>query len=272
MSKTLIVYHGNCIDGFSAAWACYLRYGESAEYFPAQYGASGADVELPDVTGRDVVIVDFCTGREQLLALNARARTLLVLDHHKTAEAACAGLDFCVFDMEQSGAGLAWRHFHPTAPEPLLVSYVEDRDLWRFKLPRSKSYNAWVSTLPMNMAAWQNASEADFDGCANMGAAVLAYIDRYVLEMSAQARRVTFAGHADVPVVNAPYINTSELVGYLAKESVFAAGWFQRSDGLYQYSLRSRGDFDVSALAKRFGGGGHKNAAGFACDKLPGDL
>ncbi|NIV11578.1 MAG: bifunctional oligoribonuclease/PAP phosphatase NrnA, partial [Aliifodinibius sp.] len=29
------------------------------------------------------------------------------------------------------------------------------------------------------------------------------------------------------------------------------------------YSLRSRGDFDVSALAERFGGGGHKNAAGF---------
>lgn len=28
-------------------------------------------------------------------------------------------------------------------------------------------------------------------------------------------------------------------------------------------SLRSNGDYDVSAIAKAFGGGGHKNAAGF---------
>jgi nanoRNase/pAp phosphatase (c-di-AMP/oligoRNAs hydrolase) len=27
--------------------------------------------------------------------------------------------------------------------------------------------------------------------------------------------------------------------------------------------LRSNGDYDVSAIAKAFGGGGHKNAAGF---------
>ena len=40
------------------------------------------------------------------------------------------------------------------------------------------------------------------------------------------------------------------------------------SDGRFQYSLRSRGDFDVSELAKKHGGGGHKGAAGFVVDEL----
>ncbi len=41
----------------------------------------------------------------------------------------------------------------------------------------------------------------------------------------------------------------SKLVGHLAESAPFAVGWFQRADGLYQYSLRSCGDFDVSSLA-----------------------
>ncbi len=37
----------------------------------------------------------------------------------------------------------------------------------------------------------------------------------------------------------------------------------------YKVSLRSVGDFDVSAIAKSFGGGGHRNAAAFYCLALP---
>jgi len=272
MKKTLVIYHGNCIDGFVAAWACWKQFGDGAEYFAAQYGSADAPVELPDVSGRDVVMVDFCTGRGQLLELKAKANSLLVLDHHKTAEAACAGLSFCVFDMEQSGAGLAFRHFFPAEPEPWWVSYAEDRDLWRFKLPRSREVNAFLSAIPMeSFALWY--SEVVFleaGSAAGRGKGVLSYVDRYVAEMSRQARRTFFAGHKEIPIVNAPYINTSELVGALAEGAAFAVGWFQRGDGQFQYSLRSRGPdgVDVSEIAKGFGGGGHRNAAGFA-SRLP---
>jgi nanoRNase/pAp phosphatase (c-di-AMP/oligoRNAs hydrolase) len=37
---------------------------------------------------------------------------------------------------------------------------------------------------------------------------------------------------------------------------------------MFAYSLRSIGDFDVSELAKRYGGGGHKNSAGFTSHGL----
>ena len=92
--------------------------------------------------------------------------------------------------------------------------------------------------------------------------AVEAKIANYIAEVRKNARRITFEGY-DVPIVNAPQVDISELVHAMTTGETFAMGWWQRADGLFSYSLRSVGDFDVSELAKRHGGGGHKNAAGF---------
>lgn len=263
MAKRLVIYHANCIDGFTAAWAAWCAFGDDAQYMPAKYG-DGA----PVVNGLDVTIVDFSYPRDALLAMEEQANSLLVLDHHKTAQADLEGLNFCTFDMGRSGAGLAWDVLKSGVCRPPLINYVEDRDLWRFALPCSKEINAFIGTFEQTFGDWSlldHALEDDFGGCAGAGGAVLRGVDRYCREMAEHLRFVQIGQHI-VPCVNAPYINTSELVGHLAEthsRSPFAAGWFQRGDGQYQYSLRSRGDFDVSAVAKLFGGGGHKNAAGF---------
>lgn len=259
MKHTTVIYHANCIDGFTAAWCAWRKFGSDAEYVPAKHGD-----EVPNVDGRHVYILDFSYPRADLLCLAQSAASIKVLDHHKTAEADLAGLDFCVFDMNQSGAGLAEKEF--TQDSGLLVAYVQDRDLWRFELTRSKEVNAWIGSLSQTFQEWSRADAmlyAGFDTCVAHGEALLRAVDRYVSEMAKRAQRVTFAGHPGIPVVNAPYINTSELVGHLAESAPFAVGWFQRGDGKYQYSLRSRGEFDVSELAKTFGGGGHRQAAGF---------
>jgi uncharacterized protein len=257
--KRKVLYHANCIDGFTAAWCAWKSYGDAAEYVPVQYNEAP-----PDVAGADVLIVDFSYPRETLLRMHGEARSLRVLDHHKTAEADLAGLDFCMFDMNRSGAGLAWDELCNGRPRPLLVSYVEDRDLWRFVLPDSKPINAWIGSWEFDMVTWDAVVSRLLGG----GEAILRKDNRYVHSMAKEARFCEL-GRQIVPVVNAPYLNTSELVGHLAEGGVpFAAGWFQRADGKYQYSLRSCGDFDVSALAKTFGGGGHKNAAGFTVSEL----
>jgi len=258
----LIIYHGKCIDGFTAAWAAWRQFGDRAEYVPALHGEAP-----PDVTDRKVYIVDFSYPRPVLEEMWGKASFLAVFDHHKTAQADLAGLTYCAFDMNRSGAGLTWDHIVSSARCPL-VNYVEDRDLWRFALPFSKEVNALIGSERQDFRAWDALDERlrnDFDGCVRTGAALLRQVERYVEEMAQQARMVDFAGHT-VPIVNAPYINTSELVGKLAETAPFAVGWYQRGDGKYAYSLRSRGDFDVSELAKTFGGGGHRNAAGFTSD------
>ena len=260
MGKQLVIYHGNCIDGYTSAWVAWLKYGIDAEYVASNYGDPP-----PDVSGRDVLVVDFSYPRDVMVEMNASAASLLVLDHHKTAQAALDGLPFAKFDMNRSGAGMAWDALFAGKDRPWLVDYVEDRDLWRWALPNSKEVNAWVSACTRDSFDLWGKLYADGPtrACAR-GEAVLTFIDRYVFEMVAQSRIVRFEG-ASVPIVNAPYINISELVGKLAESAPFAVGWFQRSDGLYAYSLRSRGPSgaDVSEIAKRYGGGGHRNSAGF---------
>ena len=66
---------------------------------------------------------------------------------------------------------------------------------------------------------------------------------------------------------NAPAVLASDLGHELANKSgTFGLVWSMAGDGQIHCSLRSNGDYDVSAIAKAFGGGGHRNAAGFSTD------
>lgn len=263
--KPLVIYHANCYDGFAAAWV-YREYWkackndpEEIEFVPAKYGDPP-----PDVTGRDVTILDFSYDRQTMVTMNESAGLMVVLDHHKTAQEACEGLDFCNFDMKRSGAGLAWDQLFGTT-RPWLLDRIEDRDLWNFKLDYTKEAHAYVASLPMNFEEWDRAMTAEPRDVVALGFAISHYIDRYVEKMLEQCS-LRHAPPHDVVMVNAPYLNCSELLHAALEqypECAYAMSYYQRSDGRWQYSLRSRPDFDVSEVAKGYGGGGHAQAAGF---------
>jgi len=272
MGKPLVIYHGGCRDGFCAAWVAHGAMPD-AEFFAGYHGQPP-----PDVKGRPVYVVDFSYPRPDMERLAKDAGSLTVLDHHKTAEAALSDLPgaMVVFDMKRSGAGIAWDVLRG-GERPWLVDYVEDRDLWRKSLQDSDVINSWIGTIPFTFDAW-NAAHTDMaqdlfethdplTTARVKGRAVLAKVNQYVTEVRKNARRTTFHGQ-DVPIVNAPQVDVSELGHALAQGELFAMAWWQRADGVFQYSLRSIGDFDVSDLAKLHGGGGHKNAAGFQSDVL----
>lgn len=259
----IVIYHANCTDGFTAAWCAWLKYGDSAEYIPAQYGD-----KPPDVIGQDVLVLDFSYPRQVLVEMRAAARSLRVIDHHKTAQADLEGLDFCTFDMTRSGAGLAWDVLHGGA-RPLLVDYVEDRDLWRWALQRSREVSAYIAIQPHTFEAWDDlccAVDAGAPDVADRGAVALRVVEQYVERRKGDVALAIVGGNT-VPCVNTTFAH-SELIGELAKGHPFAVGWFQRSDGQFIYSLRSRGDFDVSEVARAYGGGGHRAAAGFSVPRM----
>lgn len=271
MNRPLVIHHGACRDGFCAAWVCrtVLRArGQDPEFFEGFYGQPP-----PDVTGRDVVMVDFSYPRETMEVIADVADTLIVLDHHQTARAALEGFGadranvLVTFDMQRSGAGLAWDHYHPGQPRPWLVDYVEDRDLWRHALPDGPAVNAYLSILPFEFEAWDKEyAIGSARSAAVSGGIVEAKIHQYIKEVRKNAERINFEGY-NVPIVNAPQVDISELVGFMANGETFAMGWW-RGHGVFNYSLRSKGDFDVSELAKRHGGGGHFHAAGFQLSRL----
>lgn len=262
----IIIYHADCVDGFTAAWAAWRKYGDAAEYVPAHYGD-----EPPDVTGREVLIVDFSYPRSTLLDMARVASSIGVFDHHKTARENLAGLDWCIFDEGRSGAGLTWDILHGRDTRPMLVDYVEDRDLWRWEIHDSREVSAYIATVERTFEQWDSLCrelETDEKRAIEKGRVALRVTAQYVEHMKKRASLEWIAGYR-VPCINTTFAH-SELIGELAEGHPFAAGWFQRADGVLVYSLRSRRDgVDVAEIARRFGGGGHRNAAGFTSEYVP---
>ena len=208
----------------------------------------------------EVFIVDFSYDRATCEAL-AGKYGLTILDHHKTAEKELLGLDYATFNLEKSGAVLAWEYIYPLWTPPVILQYVQDRDLWRFALPNSEEVNLYIASLPQTFEAWDG---FDLEAAEIGGRAIKAFRNSQVNRACRNVRWENIAGHS-VPVLNLSD-NISEVGNYLCQkypQAAFSASYCDRADGQRSYSLRSIGDFDVSDIAKQFGGGGHRNAAGF---------
>lgn len=290
---TLCIYHGNCADGFGAAWAVREALGD-IDFHPGVY-----QDPPPDVTDRDVILVDFSYKADVLFDMVRKARTVLVLDHHKTAADDLAGLPppldgpydasamrewaqqcngpplHALFDMERSGAGIAWDYFHQGKPRPKLIDHIEDRDLWRFNLPNTREIQAAVFSYPYDFEVWTGLMLAtDLSELAIEGAAIERKHHKDIAELIHVVTRMMKIGGHVVPVANLPYTMTSDaghlLCGEVDVDTVlgvakypFAGCYWDTPTGRV-FSLRSREDgLDVGQIAKQYGGGGHKHASGF---------
>lgn len=282
-----VIYHAGCADGWCAAWVSAKALGLSdQDLIPAKYGDP-----LPEGLGKrdEVYIVDFSYPADQLLELCGRVASVVVLDHHKTAQAELEGLErenlTVLFDMERSGAMLAYAWFEDVLVEALpsvdevadvynICRYVQDRDLWRWELKDSREVSAYLSCLPKTVEAWDEAASLSQLRLFMMGQALLMKQERQVEQLLEESnwRVVKFRAFEDVALVNvgrcAP---VSEALGQLAEGRYMAVGWSQLADGSYAYSLRSsEGGADVGRLAAFLraagdatSGGGHVRAAGF---------
>lgn len=292
--KPLVIYHANCADGFTAAWA--VRQAMECDFHAGVHGE-----QPPAVTGRDVILVDFCYPPHVMLGLQLVARSILVLDHHKSAEAdlpanaltaddqltvvriygcatwslfqgwveqdKCEGIRkamiYALFDMDRSGAGIAWDFFHPGAPRPELVDHVQDRDLWRFALPGTREIQAAVFSYPYEFEVWDLLMETPMETLRAQGVAIERKHHKDVAELVKVAKRQMVIGHYEVPVASLPYTLASDAGHLMAKGKPFAACYYDKDDGRV-FSLRSTDQgVDVSEVAKLYGGGGHARAAGF---------
>lgn len=269
--KTLCIYHGGCDDGFGAAYAVWKALGaDNVEFYAGIY-----QEPPPDVTGRDVILVDFSYKRPVLAEMSLKAKRLRILDHHKTAEEDL-GIDGdppltgceIEFDMNRCGAMMAWNYFHPDKTPPLFFEYLQDRDLWTKRLVGVDEFTAALRSYPQDFKVWDRHVKAGPARLIREGKAIQRYYRTLVDQAKGHAYRRYIAGY-NVPVVNASLFMASELAGELAEGEPFAAVYAESPDRII-YSLRScaPNGVDVSAIAKRWGGGGHKHAAGFSMRRM----
>lgn len=79
---------------------------------------------------------------------------------------------------------------------------------------------------------------------------------------------------ADAAAAQASYDDTDGLINFpLSVKDIQAVAFFKEAeDGEWRVSLRSKGDVDVGAMARSYGGGGHRNAAGCSARGRLADL
>jgi len=301
MTKPLVIYHDNCADGFGAAFAAWLALGDSADYVAVRYGDGFEPSRLSTIATCEVYILDFSFPREEMDRLFSLAKRVVWLDHHKTAfEMWCpefgvvpsfidvaygeAGRHHIHLDNNKSGAVLAWEYFHTNVVTPLLIRHIDDYDRWQFKIAGTKELNkALWSYAPWSFEQWdanfrrvtdqgENGWTQAYDQYVGEGAAILRAHDQNVQSVVKGSARgcciqTGLWGPGDRPglAANCPPHLTSDVGHELANQSgTFGLCWtLNQTKPVANCSLRSTGDYDVSAIAKAFGGGGHKNAAGF---------
>ena len=273
MTKPLVIYHSKCADGFSAAWCFWHKYGQECDFHPGVYSE-----EPPDVAGRDVYLVDFSYKRDVVEQMLAQAKSVCLIDHHKTAIEDLTPLFIqdsymgepkqlaCFVDLNRSGATLAWDYLFPNETRPLLLGHVEDRDLWRFKLPGTREIQAFVFSHEYTFEMWDKLMSADQVELLKMTAAGAAIERKHHKDIEELLdickRHMVIAGY-DVPVASLPYTMSSDAGHILSEGQPFAACYWDTADHRI-FSLRSAEDgLDVSAVALTYGGGGHAHAAGF---------
>ena len=266
LQDTIIIYHGDCSDGFGAAFAAWKKFGDNATYIPwKDHGA------LPHgLTDKTIYIVDFSFHAPLLKQLNETNKLVVVIDHHKTAEADVRTYPQNIFDNNHSGCVLAWQYFHPETPVPSILLYVEDHDLWRFALIEHREFNVALHQVPMTFTAWDELTthlenENNLINFIAKGALLAKFEDTLIAKLMTYRERVQFEG-MEVYAINASRIYRSILGNQLAElnetEGRAALGIvYYRSNGGINVSLRSKGDVDVAVIAERYGGGGHQHAA-----------
>jgi len=276
--SVLVLYHGRgCPDGFGAALAAWLYYGDQAEYVGLDHGDVLSVDDLPPVAGRSVYILDFSFSAEILQAIDERAAKLVMLDHHKSAAEKLTGFacrcGVVHFDMSKSGALVACEFFHPHTPIPALLQYVEDRDIWKWEFEESARFLSALDMETQDFARWSEIATFSPEQLAQFmvrGAAMDEKYKKLCADIAEGAQPLVFNGIAGL-MVNAPGMFHS-LVGDMlsAKTGTFALMWSAGEKGV-KVGLRAQRNFDCIALAESMGGGGHAQACGFKMkvERLP---
>lgn len=298
--KTLLLHH-NDLDGYTAGILAMLAY-PRAEARPMNYAKGGTPLEQKDFEEYDtVVVVDYSLPGELMLWLMEN-RNLIWIDHHYSAICQSRKMGYdraeglrCPPEEFICGAELAWKYFHPQLPIPRFLRLVGDYDTFRNSQSQAFQQEVlpffYASQLEMDNLLPRRFSEPGFplksvedfqqeERCEEWirkGKVIQAYNQDYYTRIGKEFSFVRNLWGLRVLCLNCPghgSLNIKPSFRPLEHDAMLqfafnGSGW---SYGLYTDTFL-KPQVDCSAIAKEFGGGGHRGAAGFSTPVLlPGLL
>ena len=280
----IVIYHGGCVDGFGAALAVNQYYKrnnivKNIIYFPGYFNSPP-----PNVQNKNVLICDFSYSKDVTLNLISQAQNLLILDHHKSAEMNLKDIPEInkVFDMSHSGAYITWKYFFRNEDVPLLIKYIEDNDIWLKQMPFTSEVTSYIQSLPFEFTEYEKLLDENYIKNTVIPSGIGMYKqNEYYIKQAVKRATPKFV-LIDNKYYFGCFLNTSILKSEIGSK-VFSEYTLCDFSAMYNlndnkpetfFSLRSEDErADVSTIALKYGGGGHRNASGitvnYICNMLP---
>lgn len=295
----VVITHFPCSDGATAEAIIRQYYQDdgSIEYVKGDYGDAKSPEFMNDlidrVRGKHVLMADFSYKAKEIQGLITSAESIVILDHHVTAEKELENYKLesfwtvneiekvlkeqkCValFDMAECGSSLTWKFFYPGKEVPVFIERIKDIDLGRHKLHRSRDFMWFTRAIPINGPSYAEylyvKDESELEQYLDKGVTIRQYVETTAERIVENAIEGEYEGYTFKAVLS-DYAFASEISQKFVNEGmdIGVTGYF--TNKTFGLSLRSREGVDVSILAKAFGGGGHKQAAGvnIPFDDLP---
>lgn len=262
MSDIFVIYHKTDADGFGACWSAWLKLKNKATYLGFDYLN-----EFPlDLSHKTIYLLDVSLNPEKVKILKKNNNKIILIDHHLSSFKLKNIVDDFNVEINHSAAVLTFKYFFKKKRVPKLLRYIEDQDIWRFKLPHSREINIVIDLLENNFKKWNKFSKdlekpSKFKEVVKKGKQLLEYQKYLINDITSKAVLVEFEGYK-VMAVNTPIL-ISEVGNALCKKyPPFSIIWSVNGKKK-KISLRSDGTLDVSKIAEKYGGGGHRGAASF---------
>lgn len=269
-ANPLILYRGRryADDSFAAALAAWLFFEGRGQYVAIDSESFDASI----APGRSIYALGI-RNHALIKHLGLDASRIIVLEHEREHEGPkllhgqIPGMAYV--DPTKSCARLAWDYFHPDHPAPALIRYVEDRALWRWRYPETKSFTARLDTEPQTFPHWSRLltmQSAELMTYLSEGARMREMFDALAEDIVRSAKPIVVTGKVGRGAM-APRIFRDAVIDTLATQSeAFGLAWAMTPAGDIEVALRGAPGFDVLALGEPFGAVGHSQFCLFHID------
>jgi len=265
----LVFYHKNCLDGLASAWAVWKEFKNKAEYISLNY-------QTPfdkNIKGKKIYFLDVSPNRKILENLKKNDCEIVIIDHHLSAknnlDLVSPGSFIMRLNMKHSASVLTWQYFFPEKKIPKSLLYIEDIDLWKFRKRFSREIVASIDLSDIDFKKF-NKLTSDIENkerrkeYIRTGKKVVEDQDKLIEQIVEKAKKVKI-GKIKTLAANSSILISEIGDALIKKLPPIAIIWFKAGE-TRRISLRSNGKVDVSKIAEKYGGGGHKCAASFIID------